>query len=279
MAHYVIKLGSDTLAIGDAWSERDAIEMFYDKTSREWNSGEDLIVDSIRPATVREAMIAEYGDTWAAEDFRSGISHAATVVNSYRTENKDVLIIAFARANDVHGYDDAVNVSNYRVLYDRWSHLDGLTTSTWSNVDSIGLVVDSEAPADLTEVINGLCDYPVIDNDERTSVEQEMIDEHWDSYGKSDLVSAVQTALGDDAELTEAGEDIITRLVFEGILDYGDGCGYPIMIDSSMCDFGTKEVTAFIVENIGKTVQFDRYSDTVSLDLTRSNFIREETEK
>jgi hypothetical protein len=234
-------------------------------------------VDAIRPATVREAMTAEYGKDWTKGDYRSGISHVATFFEgSYRTDYKDLLIVAHTSANDMFGYDDAVTVSNYRVLQDRWSELQGLSRGPWSNVDVIALEVDQPAPADLTEVLDGLSDYPIVDEQEWSNVEQEMVQEHWESYGKYDALNAVAKAIAIGAdELTDAAGDIVNRLTFEGILDYGCSGGYPTFEDSSSVDFGTEEVAKFIAENVGTLVKFDRYGTAVELDLTRTNLVAE----
>ncbi len=52
MTHYVITVGDTTLTTS-GWSEEDAIEAFYEKAGLTWDSTDDLVADSIRPATVR----------------------------------------------------------------------------------------------------------------------------------------------------------------------------------------------------------------------------------
>ena len=205
-------------------------------------------------ATVREVLTAEYG-----EDFARSISHIAEVHNTYRTDGEDTLVFNLARSGDVHGYDNALEVSNYRDLISRWEDFD-IKTRTWINVDTIGLRLDSPAPADLTEVIDALENYPVLDESLMSEVECEIIDEHWQSYGRHDILGAVADALGvDRSDLTDYAEDLVSRLVWSGVIDYGDGGGYPTMIDDSAVDFGDKEISAWIAENIGNRVELSRY--------------------
>ncbi len=285
MAHYVVtsSYGTETVS---AWSEDDARrEYIYDRDPRregngsdaaDWDKWAELTEESIsiRPATVREAMAAEYGDDWA-----KGTSHVATFFEgNYRTDYKDLLIITHTEANNRQGYDEAVAVSNYRVLRDRWSELEGLTDGPWSNCDVIALELDLPAPEDLTDVIDGLADYPVVDEQAWSEVEQEFIQEHWDSYGKSAVLDAVAKAIDQDgrSDLTTAAEDIITQLVWDGILDYGCGGRYPTMIDVSACDFGEKEIAAWFSENYETVVTVSAESGSrqpFSFDLTKANLV------
>lgn len=307
MAHYVITLGgTDYQAKG--YSEQDAIESAYDQADSSkkvtppaipvwWLRCDDMPVDAIRPATVREAMASEYGDDWASEGASYTYEIAKRTWFTYQTDGEpyasgyqpltqvwheaEVLVINHAMANDRHGYDDAVNVSNYRVLSESWKALKGLSRGPWSNVDVIALDLDSEAPADLTDVLDGLENYPVIDEQEWSNVEEEIIQEHWEEYGKSDVVSAVEKALGADS-LTDAAEAIITRLVWDGLLYLGNGGEYPSMLDYSACEFGYEAgyeaVAGFFTEHIGTVVtlpgRWDGEEATV-FDLTRENIIAE----
>ncbi|WP_078323612.1 hypothetical protein [Mycobacteroides salmoniphilum] len=222
-------------------------------------------------STVREVLTEEFGVEWDT-DYRTGILHVVEVVNSYRTDGTDVLVFENARGRDVYGYDDAIDVSNYRELYEAWADLDGLFTSTYSNVDTIGLRLDSEAPEDLVSIIQALECYPVLDDSRRSEVEQEMIQEHWESYGKDDVGDAVAKAIGLESriDLTDYALEIIELLVSEGILDYGCGGGYPTMIDCSACDFGENEIAAWFKVRLGRRVELkshNGYGDRVVFDL------------
>ena len=224
-------------------------------------------------ATVRDTLVDEYGPDWAR-----AIDHVAEVVDTYRADGP-VLVFNLARANDVHGYDEPVAVSNYRVLASDWADVDGLFTGAWSNVDSIGLRLDAVAPDGLTDVINALDSYPVLDEQVWSDVEQETITEHWESYGRYDALVSVADVLGvSKADLTDYAETVVDRLVWSGVLDYGYGSGYPSMIDVSACDFGVDAVTDWVRANVGSvdTVTLDRgyYGDTETVDARMSVWVR-----
>ncbi|MDP7733656.1 hypothetical protein [Mycobacterium paragordonae] len=293
MAHYVVTIDGVDYVIGDVWSEQDAIEQAFDRSGKEWSSVDDLVCDSWRPATVREALTDAYGDDWQVENYRNGLSHVANVAErrevtrttdgtfpSFHTDYVPVLVIRGTENRDVHGYDDPVSISNYRALYDRWSELEGLSNGPYSNCDVIALDLDKPAPFDLIDVLESLAQYPVIDEEEWSMVEQELIQEHYDSYGRNDVLDSVAEAIGLDSrsDLTDAAESIVDRLVWEGILDYGCGGGYPTMIDSSACDFGAKSIAWYVANRLGTVVEVksqNGYGDSVSLDLTPENLVRQ----
>src|SRR5690606_18787823 len=108
----------------------------------------------------------------------------------------------------------------------------------------IALDLDSEAPENLVQVIESLEGYPVLCDEELSRAEQEMIEEHWEYYGKMDTLDAIARAIGQDSrlDLSDAAADIAWTLTFSGVLDYGDNDGYPTVIDVSACDFGTEDV-------------------------------------
>lgn len=221
-------------------------------------------------STVREALVEAYGEDWERL-----MSHVIDVADSRYPDYRPLIVLNLTQANNTFGYDDPVTVSNYRVLQERWSGLEGLSRGPWSNCDAVALDLDSEAPKDLTEVLDSLADYPLLDEQEWSTVEQEMIEEHWESYGLSDTVREVEKAIDADT-LTDAAEEIIKRLVWEGILDYGAGGGYPTMIDVSACDFGEEAVAQFFADHLGEVVTVksrNGYGEDITLDLTRENII------
>lgn len=270
MAHFVIESESNDVTV-KAWDE-DSIE--------------------IRPATVREALTAEYGDPELDDNYAGGyrtgtkvprwraIDHIVDIVNTYRTGDKDVMLVNGAVANDTHGYDDYVSVANYRVLADtdNWGGTEAWIDSTYINADYAGLYLDEPAPADLIDVIEGLMNYPVIDEDEACQVEQELIQEHWESYGKYDAIGIVADTLGFVRDgLTDAAAEIIERLTFGGIVDGKYGDCYPEWQDASSVDFHSEDIAAWIKERYNTVVDVHRWgSHYEQFDLTHDNLIESE---
>lgn len=222
-------------------------------------------------STVREVLAEEYGIDWDT-NYRTGIPHVVEVVNSYRTGGIDVLVFEGASRGDCYGYDGPICVSNYRELYEAWAGLDGLFTSTYSNVETIGLQLDAEAPEDLVATIDALADYPVLNDSRYSDVEQEMIWEHWNGYGQDEVADEVASALGlgGRVDLTDYALDLIGELVWGGFIDYGCGGGYPTMIDCSASDFGGKEIAAWFEARLGRRVELksaNGYGDRAVFDL------------
>jgi hypothetical protein len=211
--------------------------------------------------TVREVLVEAYG-----EKFDNGSnSYLFDVVDTSRVPRASI-VISGAMANDLHGYDDAVSVSNYRTLEDAWGHLEGFHRGAYMNCDSIALELDSEAPDDLVDILEALADYPILDESLWSAVENEMIEEHWESYGRRDSLEALATALEveDYLELSDNAREAVELLTFSG----GDfGLDYPQFIDSSAVEFHTEDVIEFILENAGETVK-SKFSPSVEVDLT-----------
>ncbi|KZM68849.1 hypothetical protein [Nocardia terpenica] len=220
--------------------------------------------------SVRGEMARVYGKDW-----RKRCDHFAEFyARGYRTDYKDLLLVKGTHAQDQYGYDDVVGIANYRVLREQWGDAPGLSDGPYSNCDYIALDLDSEAPEDMTETLDALESYPVLDDQVWSEVEQEQIQEHWDNYGRWDLHKAVREAIG-AYELTDAAEAIIDRLVWEGLLEYGYGGGYPIMIDSSACDFGEGVIPGWIAARLGSVVTLSHWGRTEIFDLRKRNIIAE----
>ncbi|AEV52141.1 hypothetical protein [Rhodococcus phage RGL3] len=219
--------------------------------------------EALRKATrtVREVMDEEFGEGW-----ERGESHLVTVVNNYSTGYEDVMTVNHAVTKEQFGYDDAVSVSNYEELEEMWGELDCFTYSPWSNNDTIALKLDEGiAPDDLEDVIRGLSDYPVLNESRWSEVEQRMIDEDWESYGRRDTFEHVAQAL-EIEELSDAAEEIITILVWEGIT--GE---YPERIDASAVEFHAEDVAEWIKARLGTVVTHNNYGRVNVFDLTRRN--------
>jgi hypothetical protein len=225
----------------------------------------DVDADSVAES-VRSVLVAEYGPDWV----RRLSSVVSVVKRSWYTYTKpaagspmayggmvwdecDAIVLSYTMGRDVHGYEDTVGVSNYRVLMDSWSDCDGLTTGPYSGQSVVCLDLDLPAPEDLVDVLETLESACILDSDDHCNAEQEMIQEHWESYGRSDVFDAVAVALGADnrSDLTDYAERIITDLVWSGVLDYGCGGGYPSIIDVSACDFGTDAVAGWVGARVG----------------------------
>jgi hypothetical protein len=110
----------------------------------------------------------------------------------------------------------------------------------------------------------------VLDDDEYSRVEQEMILEHWESYGRDDLQDVIAENLGGDnrTDLTDAAVEMINALVWTDLIDF-----WPSMIDVSAVDFGEKEIVEWLKPRIGQVVTLPNYGSSVTLDLRINNLI------
>lgn len=194
-------------------------------------------------ATVADVLTQAFGPDWERM-----ISPAGSVHNGE-------LVLRHTIGRSFYGYEDPLEVANYRVLTEQWSDVDSLTDGPYSDCRCVGLRLDGVPPADLVDVITSLTDYPILDEQVWSEVEREHIEEHWADYGQRDSAYAVADALGVDVlELSEHCLDLITELTFGGIVDYGCGGGYPSFIDVSAVDFGAEAIAAWIRARVGLRV-------------------------
>ncbi|QGJ92255.1 hypothetical protein SEA_MARYSWELL_83 [Mycobacterium phage MarysWell] len=275
MAGFVI----NGVVFGNEWDLEHALDAYAYRQGLDSVEGLDL---DIRPATVREVLADVYGEDWATEDYRrNSLSHVVSVhwnEEQYQYVAPSQIVINHTTGRDIHGYEDTVDIANYRVLSREWADCPALTDGPYSGSTHIGLLLDEAAPADLIDVLEALESYPVLDDQVHSEVEQETIQEHWELYGRDDVYDAVAKAIGADhhSDLTEYACDLIDTLVWEGVVDYGCGGGYPTMIDSSMCDFGTDYVADWIKARLGLVVfikPHNGYGHGRDVFLNRNNLV------
>jgi hypothetical protein len=273
---YILTLSDETnVTYESTWNTEDGTIAEYERELRWDNDNDDRTVTDIRPATVRESLVFTFGEGWSRS-----IDHIVTTFDEPTVYPAKVpsIVFRYAQSNNIWGYDDNVSVANYRVLVDEWSEYDALDPyGPYSNVRAIALTLDEESPADLIDVINSLADYPVLNDDELCVVEHEMVTEHWDSYGRSDTVSAVETALGLDGyggNLTDYALEVINTLTFSGLIHLTSSCGeYPEILDESMVDFGHENVAEWIKARLGRTVILPHYGREYRFDLRKSALV------
>jgi len=99
-------------------------------------------------------------------------------------------------------YDNSGSVerSNYRVFMEMFRSIDGIyeVLSGW---DGHSIMVDLEKlneNQEIIDVIAGLNDYPVIDEEDMCRIEMEMEKESWESWIRSDLEKAIINFVNDD---------------------------------------------------------------------------------
>lgn len=206
--------------------------------------------------SVRKALEFAYG----SPDQLPHVVHIASEHRIVRTgqfdyhgEDVEVLVIAGTTGRSVYGYEDTIGISNYRVLQEKWSHVEGLTDGPYSDSSCIALELDSDAPKDLIDVIESLLEYPVLDEEAHSNVEQEMIAEHWEDYGRNDTLDALAKAMGKDSrqDLTESASKLVDYVTLFGVLGV-----WPHMIDTSASEFYTEDVVEWIMTRLGTVVTY-----------------------
>lgn len=151
-------------------------------------------------------------------------------------------------------YDNSGSVerSNQRVFLEAFGARPGIYEIYGSHgSQAVGIrlsIEDADAEdewvEELIRTLSGLEDYPVLDDEDMSNLEQEMFEEAYDNFGRTDFVRAIEKLL--DLELTEEGD--IGELFWRHAADHGvvEGGGVYFDIDK-MAD----NVTVDDLDDIG----------------------------
>lgn len=220
--------------------------------------------------SVAHVLEATYGPMWGRD-----LDHVIT------TDYRDILVdgeyelvgvleFRLTRDTDCYGYADTVGIANYRVLSDEWAGEPALLDHDHS---VISLRLDQPAPADLIDTIKALEDYPVLSDDEHSEVEREVMMEHWDDYGRDEVIAKVAGHLGVDSDqLSDYALELIDWLPFSGVI-MGRFGEYPTFMDASYVDFLPHETGEFIAQRLGGKVITPMWRGDRVLNLKRSALV------
>lgn len=126
-------------------------------------------------ATVAEVLDDVYGNEWR--------KYQAT---QHYLGNEVFIMPAVSRRQTLDRC--ALNESNARVLDRDWSLEPAVTWVNHVFCDSLGLILDEEAPETLAETLEALEMYPVLDDEEFTNVEDEWIGEYVENWMFDEVV-------------------------------------------------------------------------------------------
>lgn len=143
-------------------------------------------------------------------------------------------------------YDNSCQVerSNVRVFFERFKDSEYVKKITgWFGWEAIAVDVmcDNE---EIIETLNSLDDYPAINDEDCSAMEQELIDEHWECSGKDDFMRLVKKEKQvDGIEETEEGKlrEWFDRLCREANIE-------PVIESGGIVYFGLKKLELFIDE-------------------------------
>ncbi len=101
--------------------------------------------------------------------------------------------VPFTSGSDYSG--STVTLANYRAFKDYdvdWVHFAYGGHSTYAVVINANKLCDSEIFDEIIEILEGLEDYPIIDEDLLYKVEAELIESSWDGWAKADFKIAIE---------------------------------------------------------------------------------------
>lgn len=173
-----------------------------------------------RWGTIRRADgSASYGDFKETDWPESAEKYLGALSDNPEDSEEIYFYVPCASGSDYSG--STVEKSNAKVFEEtygenEWVHSVYGGHNTYAvAVGLTGLLGCDEDTFDaICEALEGLADYPLLDEEAHSELEMELSDEAWDSWAKGDFIRALEKAFEDDAEF-EWPDDSTLRKFFE----------------------------------------------------------------
>ncbi len=186
---------------------------------------------------------------WEENTLQDVIKRSGSICVSYLEsadlEDADLFSVPYCQGSDYSG--TAVERSNHRVFSKEYSD----AIETFGSFGSYGLVLllDCEISDALIEALESLASYPLLDESDHSECEQEIINEGWESYGRSDfrheLAKSFKASGNEHAAewIEDMPEDAIDTLYWEKAQEANV---YPCIEEGESVVFETDRVVAEI---------------------------------
>jgi hypothetical protein len=147
---------------------------------------------------MHEEDAPEHGESCTPNDYGKGYAESEQVT---------LLEIPYTSWGDYVG--TAADRSNHRVLLDCYGeHLVYLTFGFGGH--SLAVRLDREIPESLVDLVDGLMDYPIVDEADWSALEMELESEDWADWGRRDVIRDVEVRIevlsGEDPRIPEGYE-------------------------------------------------------------------------
>ena len=155
----------------------------------------------------------------------------------------------------------SLTVSNCRVFLEKFKEIDGVH-KVYGGYDTYSVAIreDCLENEDILEVLSGLYDYPLIDEEDMSMVEIECEDENWESWIKSDFQHELHKVY--DNEEDETNYDVIDALpslelemLFNKLMERGNiyyehetGCNVGVNIDRVVAELKDGDIKGLVME-------------------------------
>lgn len=176
------------------------------------------------------------GHTWVAEDYARTQAHIVRAIDDVRPGDQipyghlqnlsphekpdatDFLMLDYLAGSDYSG--GSVTKSNHDVFMEEFGDIDGVH-EVYGGHGSYGVAIrlDAlEASEEMQDTLNGLEDYPVIDDDALGREEMEREDEAWSGWAESDFKRELRKKFPElEDDIDDASSDGLYDLLREGM--------------------------------------------------------------
>jgi hypothetical protein len=143
---------------------------------------------------------------WIANDSEENLPSRHSPTAPSADKETDWLLCPLLSFGD---YDNSCQVerSNVRVFLQMFGKLPEVVCMHFAYNSQVIAIKGTCNDSELLDVLEGLDDYPIIDENDSQAMEMELIDEAWSNFGESDFLSAIQKKFdADDIEVKEGAD-------------------------------------------------------------------------
>lgn len=180
-------------------------------------------------ATRSYAAVTGMVEQYPTESLEPGDRISATYLRpTDRHDRATIYLVERACDRDVYGRD-IMSESNFATLQE-W-YPDTFVVVSYLNTDQLAILADQELPDGLEETLDGLADYPIVDESDWSERDWQYREGCWDEYGRDDFRRAVENEAGDKANLLDLSDERLDALMADAeehgrVIAEGDGSGY-----------------------------------------------------
>ena len=143
---------------------------------------------------------------WVANDSEGNLPSRYSPTTPNADKETDWLLCPLLSFGD---YDNSCQVerSNVRVFLQMFGKLPEVVCMHFAHYSQVIAIKGTCNDPELLDVLEGLSNYPVIDEEDSQAMEIELIDEAWSNFGESDFLSDIQKKFeADDIEVKEGAD-------------------------------------------------------------------------
>lgn len=133
---------------------------------------------------------------WGGGELEPGETESSSYFHMPTSNGELVLFLENAANGDAAGTTG--DVANFRVLKEEYE--EHLLEISYDNGEGLAVILDGEIPTSLYDLLDGLRDYALIDEERVSEVDDEVIADNWESWAERDIRHAIHDVFVENHE-------------------------------------------------------------------------------